>query len=593
MRAIALWTVLLLVSSCAHEPSFGPSQGHINGEQAPTQTTPAAGDIPKPAKSGAYLPPPKPKAKEQTYSVVVNDVPVREILFALARESKKNIDIHPGITGNVTLNAVDQTLPAILERISRQVDLRYKMEGNTLSITPDIPTLHTYKVDYVNMDRDTTSSIGVAAQISSTGGAASTTGTTSTSSSASNSSNTVVSSKSKNSFWDSLGENVRTILRSTKSKVALEQETNSLISSANQALAQSSTKSGEGAEAANVKQAQESREALLKLVKEQAAMVKDDVVVNALAGTVTVMATERQHEFIRRYLHTVEASVQRQVLIEATIVEVTLNDTYQLGIDWNVVAGNFSVATALGMTPVVNTATKTGNSFVATYTGGNDKAAIRALQTFGNTRVLSSPKLMALNNQTAILKVVDNLVYFTIEAEVAAGNASTNSLVAYTTTPHTIPVGVVMSMTPQISDSGGITLNVRPTISRKVGEVQDPNPSLNSPQLSKPIVSTIPEIEVREMESVLQLESGQAVVMGGLMQDEVAKNSEGVPVLSKLPLVGKLFQGKDTLARKTELVIFLRPTILKRPSLDTEELAKFKQYLPDELPAVTDHESVN
>ena len=121
--------------------------------------------------TNAFLPPPKPRTKEQTYSVVVSDVPVREILFALARDGKLNVDIHPDITGNVTLNAVEQTLPAILERISRQIDLRYRFEGNVLSIMADTPTLRTYTVNYVNMKRDTVSSIGVAAQISSTGSA--------------------------------------------------------------------------------------------------------------------------------------------------------------------------------------------------------------------------------------------------------------------------------------------------------------------------------------------------------------------------------------------------------------------------------------
>ena len=117
-----LWLLPLILSGCAHEPAFSPSQGHIDSVQ-PAKAATVSGSIPK------------PKIKEQTYSVVVNDVPVREILFALARESKLNVDIHPGIMGNVTLNAVDQTLPAILERVSRQIDLRYKVEavGVTLS----------------------------------------------------------------------------------------------------------------------------------------------------------------------------------------------------------------------------------------------------------------------------------------------------------------------------------------------------------------------------------------------------------------------------------------------------------------------------
>ncbi|HQR61028.1 MAG TPA: pilus (MSHA type) biogenesis protein MshL [Methylophilaceae bacterium] len=524
--------------------------------------------------------------------MVGNDVPVREILFALARESKLNIDIHPGITGNVTVNAVDQTLPAILERISKQVDLRYKVEGNTLSITPDMPTLRTYRVNYVNMDRDTTSSIGVAAQIASTGVAASTAGSSasSDSSGSSNNSNTMVNSKSKNNFWDSMAENIRIILKSTKTQAASAEERAARAEAVRNAqedrLKQVEAVSRAGAGAEKLFQ---------EAFKSQPANFesKEDVIVNPVAGTVTVMATERQHGFIQQYLDVVMASVLRQVLIETTIVEVTLGDSYQLGIDWSVVAGDFTFVQSLGTSGTVRPLPgQTGNAFVATYSGNNDKAAIRALETFGNARVLSSPKLMALNNQTAILKVVDNLVYFTIEAQVAAGNTNSNNLIAYTTTPHTIPVGVVMSMTPQISDNGAVTLNVRPTISRKVGEVQDPNPSL-SQGVGRTVTSTIPEIEVREMESVLQVDSGQSVVLGGLMQDQVAKKTDGVPGLSKLPLIGKLFQGKENFATKTELVIFLRPTVIRRPSLNTEELKNFKQFLPEELPPLTTDESFN
>ena len=566
--------LLACLAGCAHQSTVTPSSSHIGSNEEAQQAT---GDIPRPVRNSAYLPKPQPQAKQATYSVVVSDVPVREILFALARESKKNIDIHPGISGSVTINAVDQTLPAILERISRQVDLRYKVEGNTLLITPDLPSLRTYKVNYVNMDRDTTSTIGVAAQIASTGGAAST--GSSSSGGASNSSNTLVSSKSKNNFWDAMGENIRIILKSTKSQAAATEDraarAEAIRAAQEERIKQATAVSNAGAGAEKL--FQEAFKAQPQLANLES---RDEVIVNPTAGTVTVMATERQHGFIQQYIDTVMASVQRQVLIETTIVEVTLGDSYQFGVDWSRIGNGFTFNQTLG-----GAAQTSGNQFVVGYTSSNIKASIRMLETFGSARVLSSPKLMALNNQTAILKVVDNLVYFTTEATVAAGNANTNNLVAYTTTPHTVPVGVVMSMTPQIAESGGVTLNIRPTISRKVGEVQDPNPSLTN------VKSYIPEIQVREMESVLQVESGQAVVLGGLMQDEVIKNTDAVPGLSRLPLIGKLFQGKDNIAKKTELVIFLRPTVIRRASLDTEELNKFKQFLPGQQPPLSTDES--
>lgn len=220
------------VSSCAHESKVQPSKGHIDGQNAPkspvastSASDPATSSaIPKPVTSSTYLPPPKPKAKEPVYSIVVYDTPVKEVLFAIARDSKLNVDIHPSIQGRVTLNAVDQTLPAILERLSKQVDLTYKVQGNVLTITPDQPVLRTYKVDYVNMARDTMSSIGAAAEITTTGraaaaGAQSGRAAGSGGGLSANGSRTQVSSESKNHFWETLIQNIRDLLAETDKEV--------------------------------------------------------------------------------------------------------------------------------------------------------------------------------------------------------------------------------------------------------------------------------------------------------------------------------------------------------------------------------------
>jgi general secretion pathway protein D len=579
------WVLGVFLAGCAHEPSFSPSQGHIDSNQASKPAT-ASSDIPKPVKNNAFLPPPKPKAKEQTYSVVVNDVLVREILFALARESKMNVDIHPNVTGSVTINAVDQTLPAILERISKQVDLRYKVEGNVLSITPDIPTLRTYRINYVNMDRDTTSSIGVAAQISSTGSATTASSSAgSTSSASGNSSLTTVTSKSKNNFWDLLSDNIRIILKTTKTQAANAEDraarAEAIRASQEDRLKQVEAVSKAGAGAEKLFQ---------EAFKSQPSNfeTKDEVILNQVAGTVTVMATERQHGFIQQYIDTVMNSVQRQVLIEATIVEVTLNDQFAMGIDWSRLGPNgLTFEQSLGTGTLPNSSAKfvigySNKTFLGTLAG-----SVKLLEGFGKAKVLSSPKLIALNNQTAILKVVDNLVYFTIQADTTTNQI--NSQTTFTTTPHTVPVGVVMSVMPQINENGSVTLSVRPTISRElVGKrVPDPNPALKGGTQS-----LIPQIQVREMESLLQAQSGQTIILGGLMQDDIQLNNESVPGVSKIPLLGKLFQGKNDSTTKTELVIFLRPTVIPTASLESEELKSYKRFLPDQLP-VTVNEPAN
>jgi MSHA biogenesis protein MshL len=577
--------LLCALAGCAHEPAFAPSKGHIDSAPAGGPSV-AAGEIPKPIKNTVFLPPPKPKAKEQTYSVVVSDVPVREILFALARESKMNVDIHPNVSGSVTINAVDQTLPAILERISKQVDLRYRVEGNVLAITPDIPTLRTYKINYVNMDRDTSSSIGVAAQIASAGAAA-TTSSGATSTSSGNSSLTTVSSKSKNNFWDSLADNVRIILKTTKSQTASAEE-RAFRAEAVRAAQEDRLKQVEAVSKAGAGAEKLFQEAF-KTQQPANFDSKDEVIINPVAGTFTVMATERQHSFIQQYVDTVMAAVQRQVLIEATIVEVNLNDSYKFGIDWHLVAGDFKFDQLLSGAGSTNTSGDLNNNqFLIGYSSKNLKVALNALQTFGNARVLSSPKLMALNNQTAILKAVDNLVYFTVESQTSQATTG-GTLNTATSTPHTIPVGVVMSVTPQISDIGGVTLIVRPTISSQLPSVSNKCQGVSDPLHD---TSCIPEIRVREMESVLQVSSGQTVVLGGLMQDSVQKNDNAIPGLSQLPFLGKLFQSKNDTTTKSEIVIFLRPTVVSRASLDSEELKSFKQYLPDQLP-VTANEPAN
>ena len=149
----------LTLGACAYKPTIEPSEGHINRESVASKEE--QDKILPPVTTSTYVPPPKPRAKATTYSVVVNEVPVKEVLLALARDTKENIDIHPGLQGLVSLNAIDETLPALLDRISRQVNMRYRVEGRTIVVSPDTPYFKTYKVDYVNMTRDSTSTIAV------------------------------------------------------------------------------------------------------------------------------------------------------------------------------------------------------------------------------------------------------------------------------------------------------------------------------------------------------------------------------------------------------------------------------------------------
>jgi general secretion pathway protein D len=573
--------MLMLLAGCAgYKPTIPPSEGHLTQERL---TPPEEAErIPQPVTNTAFVPAPKPRVKPATYSVVVHEVPVKELLLALARDTKENIDIHPGLQGLVSLNAIDETLPAILDRVTRQVNMRYRVEGRTIIVQPDGPFLKTYHVNYVNMTRDTNSTISVSGQIGTTGS------TTGAGQQAGQSSTSVVT-KSQTNFWELLRTNIENILSSTRK----------LAQSADERQARAERARAEREERIAQAEAVARAGANAKSLFETAfgpdsggvpSDVKQDVVVNAIAGTVTVMATERQHNLILQYLESVKTASQRQVLIEATIAEVGLSNTYQAGVDWSSVvvsAPGFTfnqqmLGGALGADDPAKLIIGYANP---TSPLGNINAQIRLLETFGKTRVLSSPKLMAMNNQTALLKVVDNVVYFEIKSSISQGTATSSNLQSVSTTAQTVAVGVVLSLTPQIDGSGAVTLTVRPTISRISGFKQDPNPLLRvSPTgvpLNPPLVNEIPEVQVREMESVLQLVSGQTAVLGGLMQDTVDRRRNQVPGAGNLPRVGDVFAYRDEEATKSELVIFIRPVVVTNPSLDSEELKHLRKLLPD------------
>lgn len=611
---------MLFIQGCAHQSKVKPSNGHIDGQNQPQKNKASENQtalntaIPKPVKNIPYLPPPQAKTKPQTYSVVVNEVRVKEILFALARESKLNIDIDPSIQGVVTLNAVDQTLPAILDRLARQVDMTYKMEGTTLTIRPDAPFLKTYAVNYVNMNRDTKSEVGVSNEIASSasvnGEAAGGSGNTST---------TKVSSDSKNHYLDTLIQNIKDILNESDKEVLIGKiaskelsrddfnTTSTTKTKGNNLAGVNASNTGTvGAGNQNIDAA-----AQANLEKEKETTTKDyktlfaaSVIANKETGILSVRASQRQHEKIQEFLDKVQASGKRQVLIEASIVEIKLNDRYQSGVDWSRLgsAGSSSGFTfsqgrgasgsvTSGVTDSASGVAGTGAGLIVGYFNpagelGNIAASVKLLQQFGTTKVLSSPKLMVLNSQTAILKAVDNLVYFTTTSTPAIiSNGVISSPAIFTTTPHIIPVGIWMSVTPQVNENGVVTMNVRPTISRKSGDTADPNPNLK-------IISNIPQITVREMESILQVPSGNTVILGGLMQDEITNTSNGVPGISKVPGIGNAFKSRDENSAKTELVIFLRPTVIPYASLESEELQSYKQYLPSrQLQNVLDESS--
>ena len=555
------------------------------------------GAIPNAVQHSAHLSPPKATPSIETYSVSVYKVQVQSLLFALARDAKVNIDIHPGISGEVTLNALNETLPNLLNRISKQVDMRYELDGANLSVMPDSPFLRNYKVDYVNISRHTTGNVSIATQISTAGGAV---GSTSTGT-ASNNSTTAVENKSFNDFWPTLVKNITDILHETDKVLPGATDTNGqadgntatpaapTAASENETpLAALGNKTGAKAGAATAATAANAPQNKGTTFREAAS-----VIANPENGLIAVRATSRQHERIQEFLNLVMSSAKRQVLIEATVVEVALSDQYQQGINWSSLKNGSSSTTSFAQGQVNNVAlssnVSTGASaglFVMNYTNplnrlGSISATVQLLESFGKVKVVSSPKISVLNNQTALLKVVDNNVYFTITATTTPGSLGTPATTTYTSTLNTVPVGFVMSVTPQITDSDDVTLNVRPSISRIIGYVQDPNPALST--AVPPVVSNVPIIQSREMESILKVSSGQIAVMGGLMQDEVKNNKDAVPGLNSLPFLGNIFSYRNETVSKSELVIFLRPVVVKDASVNGD-YKEYRTHIPNDVP---------
>jgi general secretion pathway protein D len=562
---ITLIATCAIVAGCGTRP-IQPSDKHI---QRPVIHDNAA-DIPQPLTRTVALPAPKPGAKPETYSVVVTNIPAQEILFALARDAKINLDIHPGIQGTVTLNALDQTLPQILTRIAKQIDMRYELENGNLIVMPDSPYLRSYKIDYVNMTRDAESSINNAMQVSNTGGSATGTG--------GSTSSIAIKNTSKNRFWETLVQNIKDILHETdkilpdgSSETVTEQSggTDRIVTEKKN----TAKKIGNETTPTQVTiQEGDSRIVTRRNTFREAA----SVIANPENGLITVRATGKQHERIREFIDQVMNNARRQVMIEATIVEVRLSDQYKQGINWSALikAGGkgFKVVQSSAGLP-----TNVGNGvfgIITNPTAATVTQQVSLLESFGDVRVLSSPKLSVLNNQTAMMRVVDNLVYFTVKADtVATQNAA--AITTYTTTPNTIPVGFTMSVTPQISDNDVVLLNLKPSISRVIRYVPDPNPNLGVNNQG------IPETQTREMESVMRVENNQIAVMGGLMQDSINNLTDAIPGVSRIPVAGELFKQRNDTTTKTELVIFLRPLIIKDASI-VGDFSAYRDMLPDQ-----------
>ncbi|MCE9508035.1 MAG: type II and III secretion system family protein [Alphaproteobacteria bacterium] len=506
-------------------------------------------------------------------TVSVNQtVSLRDLMFELSEQAGVDLELDPQIHGSIIFTAKDRPFNDVVDRICEMAGLSYKFQNNVLRVELDRPYVKNYKVDYMNVSRKSSSSINSNISVSGAG--------SDVSSSAGSSSS--ISNDSDSNFWRELDEGLRQVLTASDAYLSLATLADPVptssamtmplidVNNPNAATTPPPLSSATSAPSLNVAQAEfvpppPNQPATYAIAKE--------------TGVVSVFANERQHRLVKKFLGDLRAVSTVQVLIEAKVLEVGLTDEFSAGIDWgSVKLTGFANLSADFTSPTAGT----GITAVFDLGKGNNVApVIDALSHFGTVRALSSPRVTVMNNNPAVVNVSENKVYFTINASTTTIGSPPTTTTTYSTTQQSVPEGVLLNVVPSANAATGeIILAVRPTVSKKVGDVEDPTISLNGGS----VVNLIPEMSVQEIDSVIKIQSGQTLVMGGLMRDQNNVNRNGVPLLGEVPLVGALFRNHDDTVRKSELVILLRAVIVPGGNADDQDRKIYKEFGLDRRP---------
>lgn len=496
-------------------------------------------------------------------------VPLRNALYQLAEQADFDMEIDPRITGSVIFKARQKPLDQVLERVSDLAGLRYRMEDDFIRIELDTPYHKIYPIHYLNITRDSSGTISNDVSVVSEGG--------------STGSNFTASNTSNSDFWTELEANIEQIIILGDQNVqALTTEDTPTVSTVSSSpttiepilLDQNDVDGGAEVQVQapdvnlEVGTAGEEEEEEEDTNAQGPQPFDARYSINRQAGVISVYASERIHNEVAEYLNEVQRRVSSQVVIEAKVLEVQLSDEYAAGVDWSAIdislfgeGDNFLNFDATGgfvrqlLTPAsINPVT----NFQFGASGSDVAFLFEALSRFGTVTALSSPRLTVMNNQSAVLNVAENLVYFEIEVETETLDGG-GTLRTFDTSPQTVPEGVLINVIPSIDvDNDTITLAVRPTVTSVRDFEPDPNPELGA------IPNNVPVVNVQEFDSILKLNNGQGIVMGGLMQDRVDTSNQGIPIVSELPVFGSLFKNSVDKIEKTELIVFIKATIVEQ-----------------------------
>lgn len=533
--------VLLLLAGCASSsergagPAEGPTLERIRAAVSDGARSNASDETP-PEVEQALMPEVAPAlpgdVDESRFDLSVRDVPARPFFMGLVEGTPYNMVIHPDVDGAITLELKDVTVPQVMEIARRVFGYEYERQDNGYIVLPARMQSHIYQVDYLNVSRLGESNTRVnSGQVASAGGGG-----------------------DDESNGDSADEQR---VRTPSSRIKTQSDSN--FWGRLRATVQSLIGDGDGR----------------------------SVIVDPDAGLVVVRAMPGEHRDVAAYLEQAQTNLQRQVILEAKIIEVTLSEAHQAGINWAALSegdnGDIGFVGGAELVNGTNTALADPNlglidtNSIAGQTpdfGGlfavgaltTDFAAlIRLLDTQGDVQVLSSPRVSTVNNQKAVIKVGSDEFFVTdVESDQNVGTATTSESVDIELTPFFS--GIALDVTPQIGRSGEVTLHVHPTVS----EVVDQEKTLtvaNRTQTLPLALSTI-----RESDSIVRARDGQVIVIGGLMQDQSNRRRAKSGGLGDIPIIGALFRQRADTSRQSELVILLRPIIADSASVWRDEL---------------------
>lgn len=435
------------------------------------------------------------------FSFRAEGVPIKQALVLFAQANALNVVPDLDVEGEVTVDFKDLPLDLAMSALLEANGYYFTQEGRLLRVRNRETRL--FQIDYIHVTRAGTGSNAV--QISSGGGGSSggSGGSGGGSSGGSEGSSMTVTNTATINFWGDLSDQLK-----------------SLISE------------------------------------------KGSYTINSLAGTVMIRDSHRNVETIAQFIRSVTASVVRQIDLEVEIYEVALSDSTQLGINWqrvetsldttfSTIPGQLGLPDGSGLivqNPVFGTPPG-GPGIRIGHTRGGTSLVLDALRQQGNLKVVSKPRLRTLNNQPAVVRVGQDIPVFLRQVTQQPGTPPT---VTVTENVQTITVGTVLSITPQISADGLVTLDVTPAVSRLVRTETSASGDTNAPV-----------IDIRQASSIVRLRDGDTIVMGGLVQDSSNTTRRKVPVLGDIPLLGKIFTGKYDTTDRTELIFFVTPRIVQ------------------------------